>query len=964
MSTISRLITFAVAITTITVGFVGAANAASERARQALLENPALEYAPDSVIVRFKESVTGSERGQAMRAARAQGARTLMAQARLEQLFLEKGRPVEQALNALSRLPFVEIAEPDYVVRPVTNDSLYGLLYAINNTGQAVNGRTGTPDADMDVVEAWNFTTGDPNLVIAVIDDGVEYTHPDLDDNMWVNPGEVVDGRDNDGNGYVDDIYGYDFFADDADPYDDNNVSTGEGGHGTHVAGTICAEGNNGTGIVGVVQQCQIMALRFLGPGGGYTSDAVRAVQYAANKGVKLSNNSWGGGGYSSALYSAIQSAGNLGHLFLAAAGNDGTNNDATPHYPSNYNLPNVISVAATDNRDQLAGFSNYGTSSVDIAAPGVNIVSSTWGSYYYFNGTSMATPNVTGTAALILSQNPGFGFAEIRERLLSTARPVPGLSGVIGTGGVVNALAALSVAPPVPVPVGPTDLVAAAAGTSTVTLSFSDNADNEDGFNLYRSDAGGNFSRLTTLPANTTAFTDTGLAPNTEYGYEVTAFNTSGESLASNTTYVTTDAEAVIPPASPSDLRAEAPRFDSVQLTFSDNSDNEDGFQVLRAVAGGGLTAVATLAADVTTWSDNQVNAETTYSYQVVAFNAAGDSLASNTVSVTTPAAPTSQQAVAQSEVFVAGTVSGSFVATQTDDGITQRIQEIESGGKPSRRTSYLEHVWRFNLAPATSATFNANVWAEGNESFAFSYSINGGAYQPMFTVDGGNEGNSSSFLLPAGISGTLSVRVVDTDRSQGARTLDTLLVDHLYVEAAFVEVDPPIAPGTPSVVSSVPGEITIGWSDQASDETGYEVERAVAGGAFEVVATLGADSTTYVDSDVASETLYSYRVRAVNVGGYSSYSSVLDVVSEQIVVADINLQAAGYKVKGWQNVDLSWSGANGAVDILRDGSVVATVEGSSYTDGQISKGGAVYAYQVCPTDGGACSDIVTVAF
>ncbi|MGB1880492.1 MAG: S8 family serine peptidase, partial [Gammaproteobacteria bacterium] len=432
--------------------------AASERARQALEDNPALQHAPDSVLVRFAAGTNGNERAEAMRAAHASHARTLMASARLEQLYLIAGRPVEAALNALSRLPFVESAEADFVVRAVTNDQFYGLLYAINNTGQVVASQSGTFDADMDVAEAWSLSIGDPDLVIAVIDDGVEYTHPDINDQMWVNPGEVVDGVDNDGNGYVDDIFGYDFYSNDSDPYDDNNINTGQGGHGTHVAGTICAEGNNSIGIVGVVQQCRIMALRFLGPQGGYTSDAISAVNYAVGKGVRLSNNSWGGGGYSPSLSSAIQSAGNQGHLFVAAAGNGGDDRigdstDSTPHYPSSYDLPNIVSVAATDNRDQLASFSNFGVNSVDVAAPGVDIASSAWGSYYYFSGTSMATPNVTGVAALILSQNPGFSYAQVRDRLLQTARPVPGLSGKVATGGVVNALAALSVTPPEPPP-------------------------------------------------------------------------------------------------------------------------------------------------------------------------------------------------------------------------------------------------------------------------------------------------------------------------------------------------------------------------------------------------------------------------------------------------------------------------------------------------------------------------------
>ena len=328
----------------------------------------------------------------------------------LEKLKLKPNQSVNKAVKALSKLPFVEYAEPDYRVQKATNDTYYNLLYAIDNSGQVVAGVSGTPDADMDVLEAWNIQTGDPDLIIAVIDEGVVWDHPDLANNMWVNTGEIAgNGVDDDGNGFVDDVYGYDFYNNDGDPRD-------EGGHGTHVAGTICAEANNSEGIVGVVQQCKIMALRFLGPQGGTTSGGIASLDYAVQMGATISNNSWGGGGFSQALYDSIAAARDADHVFLAAAGNDGTNNDNIPHYPSNYNLSNVISVAATDNNDLRASFSNYGATSVDIGAPGVDIAStytltSSGLVYSYLSGTSMATPNVTGVVALIRSEFPDWNY-------------------------------------------------------------------------------------------------------------------------------------------------------------------------------------------------------------------------------------------------------------------------------------------------------------------------------------------------------------------------------------------------------------------------------------------------------------------------------------------------------------------------------------------------------------------------
>ncbi|WP_158265703.1 S8 family serine peptidase [Blastopirellula marina] len=323
-----------------------------------------------------------------------------------------------------------------------TDDTQADSLWGLDNQGQT----GGTVDADIDAPEAWEITTGNPNVVIAVIDTGVDYAHPDLINSMWVNPGEIAgDGIDNDGNGFVDDVYGYDFLNNDGDPMDDNM-------HGTHVAGTIAAEGNNSQGVVGVASNASIMALKFLSASGsGSTADAVRALNYATmmkklyGVNVVATNNSWGGGEYSSALYSAIKASGDENILFVAAAGNDGVNNDVTPQYPANYGLDNVISVAATDANDQLASFSNYGAGSVDIAAPGVGIVSTiTRGRYLSLSGTSMAAPHVSGVIALAYAVNPSATMDQIKAAILSGADSVSGLQGKVATGGRLNALGTL----------------------------------------------------------------------------------------------------------------------------------------------------------------------------------------------------------------------------------------------------------------------------------------------------------------------------------------------------------------------------------------------------------------------------------------------------------------------------------------------------------------------------------------
>jgi subtilisin family serine protease len=350
--------------------------------------------------------------------------------------------------------------EPDRIITSAAlpNDPSFSRLWGLHNTGQT----GGVVDADIDAAEAWNVTTGSRSVVVGVIDTGVDYRHADLAANMWRNPGEVAgDGIDNDRNGFVDDVYGWDFANNDSDPFDDE-------GHGTHVAGTIGAVGNNSAGVAGVNWQVSIMALKFLGAdGSGTTSAAVAALNYATmmrqSYGVNVvaTNNSWGGGGASTALTNAIVAGGNAGILTVAAAGNESTNNDTTPSYPANVNSTAVISVAATDASNRLASFSNYGATTVDVAAPGVGIYSTTPNNTYAsYSGTSMATPHVAGLVALMAAANPQATASQIRSAILSTAVPIASLAGKVATGGLINAAAAVNAIrgaePPPPPPPPP----------------------------------------------------------------------------------------------------------------------------------------------------------------------------------------------------------------------------------------------------------------------------------------------------------------------------------------------------------------------------------------------------------------------------------------------------------------------------------------------------------------------------
>jgi subtilisin family serine protease len=330
------------------------------------------QYVPGEIFVKFKKTASRSDIALLNTTL---GLRTIkeFPSIGVHHIKLKPGETVAEAIKKYSDDPNVEYAEPNYIVHALATplDTSYGELWGLHNTGQPVNGTVGTSDADMDAPEAWDITTGDSGVVIAVIDSGVAWDHPELAGNIWTNAGETPsNGIDDDGNGYVDDINGWDFCDNDNDPMDFF-------GHGTHVAGTIAGVGNNNRGITGVMWTARIMPLRFLdASGSGDTADAISAIDYAIANGASVLNNSWGGGGFSQALQDAIERSNSAGTVFVAAAGNDGLDNDLIPAYPASFTVANIISVAATDQNDNLALFSNYGATTVDVGAPGVNTYS------------------------------------------------------------------------------------------------------------------------------------------------------------------------------------------------------------------------------------------------------------------------------------------------------------------------------------------------------------------------------------------------------------------------------------------------------------------------------------------------------------------------------------------------------------------------------------------------------------
>ena len=509
------------------------------------------------------------------------------------QLLLESTACSSEIFSYLAGQGFVSSFEPDLPISVsssstllTSNDPRYGDLYGLHNTGQS----GGTTDADINAPEAWQVSTGSRDLIVGVVDTGIDYTHPDLAANMWVNPGEIAgNGIDDDANGFVDDVHGYDFANDDGDPFDDN-------GHGTHCAGTIGGVGNNGVGVVGVNWEVSLMGLKFLDANGsGSTSDAIQAVNYATmmknqyGQNVRVTSNSWGGGGSSSAMRQAIESGAEAEIVFIAAAGNDGMNNDTNPQYPASYISDAVISVAATDRNDALANFSNYGATSVDIAAPGVGIVSTTPGnSYASFSGTSMATPHVAGAAALALAVDPTLTVSQLRSGLLGTVDAVAGLAGKTVTGGRLNVgrlVESLSSDPTVPLP--PSGLNASDGSTlGSVRVSWGSSLFAES-YTLWRNGIDDTSTAvIITDNLTATSYQDVTAELNETYYYWASAINELGTSPLSNS-----DSGFYSPSRSPNDAfvdRAILVGYESTASGTNLDATEEAGEPTHHGVGGG----------------------------------------------------------------------------------------------------------------------------------------------------------------------------------------------------------------------------------------------------------------------------------------------------------------------------------------------------------------------------------------
>ena len=535
----------------------------------------------DSVLVKVDPGAGPQARAEVGAALDADARRPLMAGWAVYDL--PGAVTLPQARDLLSDVPAADAVALDQRVKPleVPDDTYWAQQW---------------PLPTIDAPAGWDASVGAAPVTVAVIDTGVDTSQPDLAGRLWRNTGEIAaNGIDDDGNGYVDDVGGWNFADWNTQLY---SASDGDS-HGTHVAGTIAARRGNAYGVAGIAANAVVMPLKFLKPGGGFTSDAITAIQYAVANGARVINASWGGTAFSQPLCDAIAQAGASGVLFVAAAGNDGTDNDSTGSWPANCPAPNLVSVAATTSTDGLASFSNYGASQVDVGAPGESVASTLpGGAFGYKSGTSMAAPHVTGIAAVVLGMHPGFTPGQLKTAVMSGGQTDPALAGLTVSGRRVDLLGALTVAAggigPDTTPPGPFGILSPAEGAATSLtvpiFRWTPASDADSGIAGYRLTVDG--ATMASVPAASTAASPAAPLSEGVHNWSVVAVDGQGNTRSAGTRTLIVDHTAPTVAAAQSPAAAARVAGPSVRLRWVAARDTGSGLAGYRLMVDGVATS------------------------------------------------------------------------------------------------------------------------------------------------------------------------------------------------------------------------------------------------------------------------------------------------------------------------------------------------------------------------------------